>query len=112
MEKKRGIPLVYVCSPYSGDVRGNAEKAKRYSRFTAERGAVPLAPHLLFPQFISEDTEREWAMRLGLAVLARCDAVYVFGSVLSNGMKAEIAAAERLGVEIHYFSEEDVGCES
>ena len=112
MNMDHGMPLVYVCSPYSGDVQKNTEKAKWYSRFAAERGAVPLAPHLLFPQFISEDAEREWALCLGLALLARCDAVYVFGSALSDGMKAEIEAAERMGMEIHYFNEEDAECGS
>ena len=29
-------PLVYICSPYSGDTEGNTEKARRYSRFAAE----------------------------------------------------------------------------
>ena len=31
-EAKKWRPLVYVCSPYSGDVIGNTEKAKRYCR--------------------------------------------------------------------------------
>ena len=28
-------PLVYICSPYSGDMEGNTEKARRNSRFAA-----------------------------------------------------------------------------
>ena len=55
-------PLVYICSPYSGDTEGNTEKARRYSRFAADAGTIPIAPHLLFPQFLSEETERELAM--------------------------------------------------
>ena len=103
---------MYVCSPYSGDVAGNTEKARRYSRFVAERGAVPLAPHLLFPQILSEETEREWGLRLGLALLERCDAIFVFGSEMSSGMRAEIAEAERLGLKIHYFNGEGSVCAS
>ena len=41
-------PLVYICSPYSGDTEGNTEKARRYSRFAADAGTIPIAPHLLF----------------------------------------------------------------
>ena len=52
-------PLVYICSPYSGDTEGNTEKARRYSRFAADASTIPIAPHLLFPQFLSEETERE-----------------------------------------------------
>ena len=52
------MPLVYICSPYSGDTEENTEKARRYSRFAADAGTIPIAPHLLFPQFLSEETER------------------------------------------------------
>ena len=55
-------PLVYICSPYSGDTEGNTEKARRYSRFAADAGTIPIAPHLLLPQFLSEETERELAI--------------------------------------------------
>ena len=55
-------PLVYICSPFSGDIEGNTEKARKYSRFAVDEGAVPLAPHLLLPQFMSEKSERELAM--------------------------------------------------
>lgn len=29
-------PLVYICSPYSGDVAKNTEKAKRHCRFAVD----------------------------------------------------------------------------
>ena len=60
-EAKKWRPLVYVCSPYAGDVRNNTENARRYCRFAVDAGAIPLAPHLLLPQFLSEETERELA---------------------------------------------------
>ena len=49
---KEDRPLVYVASPFSGDVERNVMNARRYCRFAAESGAVPLAPHLLLPQFL------------------------------------------------------------
>ena len=52
-------PLVYICSPFSGDIEGNTQRARDYSRFAVDQGAVPLAPHLLLPQFMSEKTETE-----------------------------------------------------
>ena len=36
-------PLVYICSPYSGDTEGNTEKARRYSRFAADADTIPIA---------------------------------------------------------------------
>ena len=58
-------PMVYICSPYSGDVAGNVENARRYSRFTFEQGYIPIAPHLLFTQFLddSDPMEREMGMQ-------------------------------------------------
>ena len=50
--KRAYRPLVYICSPFAGDTEGNMKKARRYSRFAVRSGAIPFAPHLLFPQFI------------------------------------------------------------
>ena len=47
-------PMVYVCSPFSGDVAGNIANARKYSRFAVEQGYIPIAPHLLFPQFLND----------------------------------------------------------
>ena len=44
-------PLIYVCSPLSGDIAANQENARRYCRFAVDSGYIPLAPHLYFPQF-------------------------------------------------------------
>ena len=72
-------PLVYICSPYSGDTEGNTEKARRYSRFAADADTIPIAPHLLFPQFLSEETERELAIFMDLVLLGKCEQLWVFG---------------------------------
>lgn len=66
-------PLVYICSPFSGDVECNTEKARQYSRFAVDEGAVPLAPHLLLPQFMSEKNERDLAMFMDMVFLGRCE---------------------------------------
>ena len=42
-------PIIYVCSPYAGDIESNVQAARRYSRFAVESGYIPIAPHLLFP---------------------------------------------------------------
>ena len=57
-------PIVYICSPYAGDVEANVENARRYSRFAVDAGYIPIAPHLLFPQFLSDDNPKE--RQLGL----------------------------------------------
>ena len=47
-------PIVYICSPFAGDIENNTAAARRYSRFAVEAGYIPIAPHLLFPQFLDD----------------------------------------------------------
>ena len=44
-------PLVYICSPFAGDIKYNVSRARDYSRFAVCKNVIPIAPHLLFPQF-------------------------------------------------------------
>lgn len=105
-EAKRYRPLVYICSPYAADPDRNVGKARRYCRFAVNRGAIPLAPHLLFPQFMKEETERELALFMGMVLLGRCAELWVFGEDISPGMRAEIRKAEKKNKKIRYFTEE------
>ena len=47
-------PLVYICSPYAGDVEENVKQAQKYSRFAVDQGYLPITPHLLFTQFLDD----------------------------------------------------------
>ena len=96
-------PLVYVCSPFTGDTQANTEKARRCSRFAVCRGAIPITPHLLFPQFLSEDTERELAMFMDMVLLTKCEQLWVFGNAVSEGMRREIEKAKKKHMTIRYF---------
>lgn len=115
MDRRKYRPLVYICSAFSGDEEGNVEKARRYSRFAVDSGAIPLAPHLLLPQFMDEGKERGLAMFMDMVFLGKCEEIWVFGSEVrpSEGMKAEIRRAECRNMKIRYFTEgleEDAGC--
>ncbi|MGN0497708.1 MAG: DUF4406 domain-containing protein [Acutalibacteraceae bacterium] len=99
-------PIVYICSPYSGDTDNNTKKARLYSRFAVTKGTIPLAVHLLFPQYISEKHERPLALFMGAVILGKCKEVWVFGDTISEGMASEIAKAKRMGKIIRYFTEE------
>ena len=98
-------PLVYICSPYSGDVQGNVAKARTYCRFAVEKGCIPIAPHLLFPQFMDDSNpkERELAMFFGNVLMSKCAELWVFGDLISSGMAAEIDRAKRKNYAIRYF---------
>ena len=99
-------PVVYVCSPLSGDIAGNQEKARRYCRFVVESGGVPIAPHLLFPQFMDDNNEEErnLALFMDIVLLSKCAELWVFGETISKGMSIEIEKALRKSKPIRYFS--------
>lgn len=101
-------PLVYICSPYAGDVKQNVNMARVYSRFAVKNTCIPLTPHLLYPQFMDDGSlaERELALFMGLILLTKCEQVWVFGGVISAGMAAEIAKAEKKKIPVRYFTEE------
>lgn len=98
--------LVYVASPFAGDVPRNTENARRYCRFVVENGKIPLAPHLLLPQFVSEDTERDAAMLMNRALLSRCDQLWMFGDEITDGMAMEWVRAKQLGMPIRCFTDD------
>lgn len=100
--------MVYVCSPLSGDVEKNTANARRYSRFAVERGYIPIAPHLLFPQFLNDKdpVERELGLHFGNVLMSHCSEVWVFGEIISAGMDAEIKRAKKKNYRLRYFSSE------
>lgn len=98
--------VVYVCSPYAGNIKHNTENARMYSRFVVESGHIPLAVHLLFPQFVSEKDERELAIQMGLDLLSRADEMWVFGSNISEGMSKEIVCAVARDIKVRFFTED------
>ena len=101
-------PVVYICSPYAGDIETNVKAAQRYSRFAVDSGYLPIAPHLLFPQFMDDGLgeDRQTAMFMNLVLLSKCAQLWVFGSVRSEGMQQEIKWAKRRHMTIRHFTEE------
>lgn len=101
-------PIVYICSPYSGDIERNTENARRYSRFAVDQHCLPITPHIYFTQFMNDTIpdERATALFMNLVLMSKCAELWVFGDVISKGMKAEIDRAKRKHMKIRYFTEE------
>ena len=99
------MKLIYVASPYSGDVENNRQYAKQACRFVAELGHAFFAPHLLYPEILNDADphERQMGLDMGLVVLSRCDELWAFGETISPGMQGELAEAKRLGLPIQYI---------
>lgn len=101
----RFMPVVFISSPYAGDVEGNIRKARRYCRFALESGYIPVAPHLLFPQFMNEKSERRKAMFMNLVLLSKCSEFWYFGNEITSGMDIERERARKRKMTIRHFSE-------
>lgn len=100
-------PIAYICSPYAGDTESNIKAAQKYSRFAVNKGYIPIAPHLLFPQFLNDadPAERKLGLFFGNALLSKCSEVWVFGERISAGMEAEIKRARWKNYRLRYFRE-------
>ncbi|MEG1757673.1 MAG: DUF3850 domain-containing protein [Oscillospiraceae bacterium] len=94
--------MIYVCSPLRGDIDKNMAKAREYCRSVIIAGYVTLAPHVALCGVLDDNkpAERETALALGLELLHRCDELWAFGSVVSEGMAAEIDLAKQLGIPV------------
>ena len=99
-------PLVFICSPFAGDVDNNIEAARHYSRFAVDSGYIPIAPHLLFPQFLNDNNvqERQLGLFFGNVLMSKCSELWVFGDRISVGMESEICRAKRKNYTIRYFT--------
>lgn len=100
-------PLVFICSPFAGDMEGNTKRAREYSRFAVSKDYIPIAPHLLFPQFLEEadPAQRALGISFGLVLQSMCREMWVFGDTVSKGMAVEIEKAGERGIPIRYFTE-------
>lgn len=59
---------VYICAPLGGDVKGNLEKVKRYTRFALMCGTAPVVPHF-YALCLDDDIEKEREIGIVLSVV-------------------------------------------
>ena len=106
-KKAAYLPLVYVCSPYAGDIENNVKNAKEYSRYVVKENAIPVTPHLLYPQFMDDSNyaEREMAMHFNYVLLGKCTELWAFGGVVSRDMAREIGVAKKRRMKIRWFDD-------
>ena len=100
-------PLVYVCSPFSGDTGSNIKRATEFAKYAYDNGCIPLTPHLLFP-FMNDDDpkERDLAIFMDIILMGKCQEVWVLGDVVSRGMSIEIEKAKKRRQPVRYFNKD------
>ncbi len=108
------MDLTYICSRLKGDeehsLEFHKEVAKVMCRIAIKKSnhkVVPIAPHLYLPLFLDDDIleERRVACEIGLETLLKCNrmTVVVVDGIISDGMLAEIYAAQQANIPIDYF---------
>jgi hypothetical protein len=67
---------------------------------------MPIAPHLLYPQFMDDcdKDERELGISFALALLEKCSEMWVFGDKINNGMAIEMERTIEIGLPIKRFN--------
>ncbi|GHU94379.1 hypothetical protein FACS1894208_05350 [Clostridia bacterium] len=101
---------VFICSRYRADEKRTTEenigRALSACAYALEWGYAPIAPHLYMPKCLDDNDphDRALGMAAGREFLAVCDELWQWGATVSEGMAAEIAYAEELGIPIKVFN--------
>lgn len=104
--------IVYICSPFAsngvtGEVETNVDNAREYCRFADGEGVMPLASHLIYPQFMDDNDpeQRTRAMGYAFRLVSLCDELWVMGTYISEGMLSEMTYAHNHGIPVRFFDE-------
>lgn len=106
------MKIAYIVHPIAGDVHGNIEKILAIvKKINLERtDVVPFAPYIADVLTINEDDQkqRDRGICNDLAILKSgvVNELWVYGSRISGGMKAEIELAWELNIPIVVMSED------
>lgn len=94
-------PLVYICSPYSGDIDSNVELARALCAHAVLQHKIPLAPHLPFPQFMdgTDANDHELAMSFNRILLSEREAIWGY----TTCVMASVSRDARFGAKFHAF---------
>jgi len=82
------MKLVYICSPYAGEVERNIRFAQEACRYAISQNCAPVAVHLIYPQLLDDmvPKERKIGIQMGLRILITCEELWLCGSCISTGM--------------------------
>ena len=99
--------LVYICVPLRGDVIGNIEFARQKAQEVFQSGSIPVCPHITLPSNADPacSVQDEAAREMGLQLVESCQQLNVYGSTITEGMRAEIHRAQERGIPVVYEQE-------
>lgn len=96
------MKIIFIASPYAGDIEKNIAYAKQACRYVLNEGNAFFCPHLLYPQILDDNNpeERKLGISLGKEFLVKCDELWAFGDHISSGMFEEIQFARERGIPV------------
>lgn len=102
--------LVFICSPYRGNIEANTKVAKQIGYQASVCGYAPVIPHLMYPQFLDDNdpAQRVRGLMMGRELLAKCDMLWIIGGRITQGMRYEINNAKKLFIPIRLYDSQ--GC--
>jgi DNA-directed RNA polymerase subunit RPC12/RpoP len=102
-ETKETMKVIYMAHPVSGDVPGNIERAKRWVRYLEEQFPVAVVASWITECEIWDDDNPEHraaGLARDLAVLSRCEELWLVGLRISTGMAMERDHAIKKGLSV------------
>lgn len=97
------MKVIYMAHPLSGDIAGNLERAKAWLRWIEEHHNVAVVASWITECEVWDDNNpdhRAAGLARDLAVLVRCDELWLVGPRISSGMRAEAEVAIGRGIPV------------
>jgi len=95
--------LVFICSPYRGDVEKNKQRAIELGKYAIEKNFIPIIPHIYVTQLLDDNKldERRKGLEISLQLLSMCQMMWLDERTgISEGMRLELDYAEKMGIKV------------
>ena len=72
--------------------------------FVFNQGAVPINPFRLYEYFLGDRVDRDIIRQANNNLIRKCDALWVFGETIADGVLFEILYAKKLKMSVKYYT--------
>ena len=72
--------------------------------FVFNQGAVPVNPFRLYEYFLADRVDRDLIRQANNNLIRKCDALWVFGETIADGVLFEILYAKKLKTPVKYYT--------